>query len=229
MRLILLALALTSCVNGKAPSVSDVKIYNGQKAQVWEFTHVLDIGTCTGSPIGPRLILTAAHCGNTLKNSGFRYKSKWLKWKCNKHPRYNTKTLENDYALCILDEALPDFLPLASVDVRKALSLKERVTIAGYGRPNSGKLYYGSTVVEKFRGQDVILDQKVHLGSGDSGGSAFRFGTRDVIGVQSRTFVKSKRSILNRTHDHEFRWFLADVALKHNLLVCGFTEECSNK
>ena len=223
---LLVLLITVGCQTSNSPSTSDVRVFNGVKAGADELKHVLDIGTCTGSFIGPHTILTAAHCTNTLNKPGFKLGKITYKWTCYKHPRYNSKTLLNDYALCITKVKAPSSIPLASVDVRTPVAIGEEVLLAGYGRPNSGELYYGATTLDEYRGQDLILDSQVHLGSGDSGGSAFRLGTLDVIGIQSRTFVSSRRSILNRTYDGEFRWFLADIALKHRLSICGFTRKC---
>ena len=157
-------------------------------------------GTCSGTMIGARAVLTAAHCldggvrsvrvwpgtGPELTTSTFFF-----------HPNFSTSTLQFDVGVVLLDEDLGR--PPAAVLTSRTGRVGETAIIAGFGRDENSittRLRAGSTTVSaatSSRIETAYAPPSSAICSGDSGGPIFvQEGARWVIaGISSATTESS--------------------------------------
>ncbi len=134
---------------------SEIKLDNGKPVdgRAWEaITSASFIdsngkpGHCTATLIGPRVILTAAHCfesnPSTLDGSVVEFRGSRYSMTCQQHPHYvraqprpKPPRHDSDYALCKLDKGVDDVL-YESIDIGTAPRKDMLITLTGYGCVN---------------------------------------------------------------------------------------------
>lgn len=186
---------------------------------------------CTGVVIGPKVLLTAAHCGGNGATTVFMGGSTEYRAKIERHPIYPGKDL--DISLALLDKEWAYSTP-ASVDVNK-IGLGQTVTLLGYGctKPgggggNDGILREGDTKTTRYSNFDVVSQIKggAALCFGDSGGPAFtKDSPRRVWGVNSKGNIKDTNYNAGLYHK-EVKDFFERFSQKHNVEICGFNKDC---
>lgn len=211
-------------------------IYEGTRALANEFPESGWIDFCTATLVGVNVILTAGHCVDTGEVINFyhRQSEKVFKGVCTKHPRYNPRTIYNDYALCKLSESVPEGSHFATVDKDYIVREDDSLIMQGYGRPNLVNLFWAESSVLFVRGQDIISCGDAVLGSGDSGGALF-LGTevrddsemRRVIGVNSR--ASSVCSFFNRISHGQFVSFARAYERGNGVNICGIGVNCDKE
>lgn len=164
-------------------------------------------GYCTASIVGPRALLSAAHCmkdGQLVTFStvlGDRYSAR-----CTHHPEY--KTADHDIALCHIDREVSGVTPREVVYERSARR-NQKVQLFGYGciKPgggggNDGILRTGHSNIVAGQGRDLVLESPggAALCFGDSGGPVHTMEGRQIA-VNSKGNIKD-RSWVSRTE----RW-----------------------
>ena len=184
--------------------------------------------SCTATLIGPKVLLTAAHCVDDGKTVEFKYNGADVNSKpCSHHPGYASNQTA-DFALCPLPTALSGIFETINTD-HKLISKGDTITLTGYGciksdgsGGNDGILREGKAKVTKLpssKNFDIVATAaKGALCYGDSGGPAFS-SSRTLIGVNSRGDIKTT-SYLSAVHmaDESFikKW-ADDLGLK----ICG--------
>lgn len=157
---------------------------------------------CTGSLIGARTVLTAAHCVEGVAQTSIRVGVSFGVKASNaraipvlqltKHPSYNTAMMQsinpdappNDIALATLAEAAPaGYKPVAILGLTDRVVVGEALLLAGYGLTSpsgadlSGRLRQVTTEVTMLSEVRKELEFGNHPGKsacmGDSGGPAF--------------------------------------------------------
>jgi hypothetical protein len=211
------------------------KIYRGTKSVAGEFLSVGFIQNCTGTAVGKSVVFTASHCVTTGKRIKYdsRFDGKSYYAICDRHPRYNDRTVYNDWALCKLEAGseFPSDMPLASFEAKTPAN-GELLLLNGYGAPNFSVHHWGNENMTRVNGQDLTVCGDVVLGGGDSGGSLF-LDTKDrsgksgfkIVGVNSR--AGGGCSYFNRISHEEFGAFAKDYEKQKGVKLCGVSATCN--
>lgn len=186
-------------------------IYGGIPAAPGEFPVSVDLGYCTGTVIGPEMLLTAGHCAiseNCVRHPDFHF------------PRHDIAVCKIPYnpgPYACISESLPE--------------IGETVILQGYGMPYN-TLHWGRSVIQSITDYDIITSGRVNIGSTDSGSALLR-NVSDrindafvVYGVTSRG-NRVSRSVFSRVDGAENRDFFLRFAHENDTFYCsvgGFSQ-----
>lgn len=223
-----------------APPPAGVEIIGGRPSVLsnWPATLAVtgsSLGNCTATIIGPRVVLTAAHCVRTGWRGEIRWAGAKVSVRCDRHPRYMGGR-EFDVALCLTDTALA--FPTGQAPERLSASIappaqQAPLLLQGYGCRRvggdgpSGVLWEGDTrVLESAAEARVVTTQGgAAVCFGDSGGAAYeRAGDlrRVIIGVNARGDIVAKSWLTNLAHP-DITQFVTAWMRRNDAQVCGLT------
>lgn len=216
---------------------SQESLIGGQPARPGDFPDVVRIisktTACTASIVGPRTVLTAAHCVERSRHVTFSHRSGNYSASCVSSPYYK-RHYSHDLALCKTRMVI-DTTKMASI-APAGINEGDRIILTGYGctRPGggglSGKLHWGTAIVNQVptRGRWYIgTTDTTALCSGDSGGPAFsyfpspRHYAHTVLAVNSRGNLNDY-SLMTPT----YTWQAQDFFNSWEGLICGINLEC---
>lgn len=197
-----------------------------------------NVGMCTSALVGPRVLLTAAHCvprGGTVK-IGMGQQT-WTA-RCTHHAEYPGNATA-DWALCALDSVGPK-VPYERVNLDAALlKVKDELQLAGFGCTNDdgtggndGIYRIGEAPVRYLPvgpDYDIVTQATAALCFGDSGGPSFRYNDaarkkRVVVGVNSRVGVDANDKLTNTSYlssTSAAREFFSKWSTEKNVKICG--------
>ena len=212
-------------------------LINGRPALAGEYPEIVQIRTgnalCTATLIGPRVIITAAHCAETGETSRFAYDGQQYSAVITRSPLYPDP--DHDLALGLLNS--PISMRFANIGGTPGLS--EDFILTGYGCTDSdgggsdGVLRIGDSTVVGFDGYDFISKRidGAALCFGDSGGPAYvdmddPFVERHVfLGVNSKGNIIDT-SLITRTDHPDSESFMRRWADGNNVEICGVNRNC---
>ncbi len=200
---------------------------------------------CTSSLIGPRVLLTAAHCVGNSKNASIALNGTTYSGPCTHHPKYAKGDVSADYALCVLDKPVPEVpYELINTDSSK-IKIGRTLLLSGFGctsldgtGPSDMVYRIGKAKIVNLPGtvggeaNTIITKSELSapalLCKGDSGGPAFHEGGvpgyRVIVSVNSRTWAERKLSYLSSLTTTEAmkwieRWSQEDPVRR----ICGLS------
>ena len=209
------------------PQFGRPKVINGQPAQPSDFAASFyqssGAGRCTATLIGPRVLLTAAHCVRNGGSVKIKISATTIKGRCAHHEQWQDGDGDRsaDYSLCILDNEIAGVTP-ERLDLNGAgIEVGANVLLAGYGCThenmsggNDGVFRVGLAKIAALPGYnagqpndmltELSLEEKAPaiVCPGDSGGSVYHLksdmsvdGSRAIVAINSRVGLESDTKV----------------------------------
>ena len=212
-------------------------LINGRPAEAGEFPEAVYVSfgnsRCTGSIIGKRVLLSAAHCAGNGSTGRFQVGQDQYTATCTRHPRYPGQDV--DLLLCKTNREV-NVIPAT---IGGPVEVDQSITIVGYGcvRPgggggNDGVLRVGDARVTGFSNYDIV-SRGAGLCYGDSGGPAYKKLTDAFSEKHIQVSVNSKGNIRNtnyttRTYIDISKDWMRSWAETNAVDICGVTSECGD-
>ncbi len=239
---VLLVVALTGCgvpqeapqaaESGEALASRSAEIINGYVDNGHPSVGLVYPSGCTGTLVGRRTVITAAHCVDyNYQYGSFCSNGYCLNGTYYKHPNYNNDNYHNDIAVVRLDD---DFQALTGIIPTRIASSSPStgwtVNIVGYGCTvwNSSTGYgtkrQGWNTIHDVDSLTIQWDDdgSARLCQGDSGGPAFR-GSDCQIGVHSHRQGWSGGYDDVATRVDATAGWVRSIAADFSILSCGQT------
>jgi hypothetical protein len=218
---------------------------NGREAAPGDFPEVVFTTTggikCTGTLVGPRVLLTAATCGRTGDITRFQVGQTLYSATITRSPIFDESSPDRDHdvALGLIDK---DVTEVAFASVGGTADVGTDLTLAGYGcvttngeGGHDGILRFGDATVRQFAIYDMISNKQGGgaLCFGDFGGPTYlKIGNPKaehhfVVGVNSKGNLKDTNWSA-RLDIPESKDFLRSFADLHQVSICGINKECAS-
>lgn len=201
-------------------------ISGGRLAGVKELPFVVSIGDCSGSLIGPNVLLTAARCNVRGGSVQFFHDGISYSGDCENHPNWSPGRFDFDVALCKLSADVPRVDLLARIERVQAV-INGRVIFAGFG---DGRLRFANLVIRDIFSNSFAADGDGRVQTGDVGGPAIVdvgdlvLGPFRVLGVAIGIISGTQKGLFSRL-DNADRFFQDFVRLR-GAKICGLNDEC---
>lgn len=211
-----------------------VRLINGTPVPAGKYKEVIKISTngaaCTATVVGPRVIITAAHCANNDANSTFTIDGTQYTAKMTRSSLYPSK--DHDIALGTTTQVIN----VQPISVGGTAAVGNGLTLFGYGctNPNGtggndGVLRMGDTVITGFADFDMVSRKAdgAALCFGDSGGPAYstQNGKTTLLGINSKGNIKDTNWDI-RIDIPETQDFIKGYANTNNVEICGINKNC---
>jgi hypothetical protein len=191
-------------------------------------------GRCTATIVGPRVLITAAHCASNNSTVTFTLDGKKYSARITRSSLYPGR--DHDIALGLITEEVKDVVP-KTIGGQATKGLE--ITLLGYGctRSNGGRgaggndgiLRIGTAVVSGFSGFDMVSTSGAALCFGDSGGPAFIAENGEenavLLGINSKGDIATT-NYNTRLDTADSQSFLKKFASNNGVDICGVNKEC---
>jgi len=214
-------------------------LINGNEIPAGTYKEVVGIKTgnagCTATIVGPKVVVTAAHCGNNGDTSTFTLGGTSFSGKFERSSLYPAQ--DHDVAVIILTSEVVKGTHVDNYStVGGTAVVGQTLTLLGYGctQPGGGgapdgKLRFGTAKMKSFSGFDVVSGGGAALCFGDSGGPGF-FSTSSgnaniLLTVNSKGNIRDT-NYTARLDVQESKTFLQQMVTKHTVDICGINKDC---
>lgn len=231
---------------GAQPTLRGARLAN-PKDWPASFYSVHPGGSCTSTLVGPRALLTAAHCAPNKAAVAIQLAGNVYKGTCTQSDLYSPSSADGrsaDWAICLMDSDVP----VSKYETLNVDSLRVRVggqlLLTGFGCTqatgiggNDGNYRIGEakvTALPSGSNNDITTSGDVALCYGDSGGGAFIFldpgkKRRIQVSVNSRIGVMENGklgndSYLSSVSTSAAQSFLKIWASANSADICGLTQ-----
>lgn len=222
-----------SLVAGTA-SAQDQELIGGTVADPAEWPASPWVGNCSSTLVGPKVLLTAAHCVGNGGTKTFTINEVRYSGTCTHHASYRSNSTA-DWALCLLTAEVPD-VPFEAIATMEEASCQMGAEFlwTGYGCQRwgggiDGQFRTGSAATIRCpsgTNHDTVTRGRVALCSGDSGGGGYivmQDGARRVVGVNSRSNT-TDTSYVSSTYTATFRDWAMAWGNEKQVKICGVHE-----
>lgn len=194
---------------------------------------------CTGTVIGPRVVATAAHCVSNGGSLSLTYKDVVYSGRCTHASQYSGNSTA-DWALCLLNDAIPDAIAETINTDGSRLSRGNDLMLMGFGciyaggsGGNDGVLRVGSAPITSLpsgTNYDIVTSGSSALCYGDSGGPSFfvdsETGLRYQTAINSRGNIRTT-SYLSSLHVSTAVNFYSSWANTNGVKICGLHDDAT--
>ena len=194
---------------------------------------------CTSTMVGPRALLTAAHCVDDGGTASFRMGGVSYFATCTHHPDYENNATA-DWAICHVNKTVANLQYESLIMIPGIPDVGDYLLLTGYGCTNSegsggndGVLRKGyAEVIRTPRSGDwdIITRGSVALCFGDSGGPAFyeENGKRWLVSVNSRGNIRDTSYLSKTLSNPVFKDWITSWSNSKNAKICGLNQQCTN-
>jgi hypothetical protein len=216
----------------------EIKIIGGRPANPAEWPATLRLRAagvlCTSTVVGPRTILTSAHCVNNGGRGSIENGKISTTVTCYHHPQYDPRTHSADIALCLSDDTIqllganPAYETVSSIFGQPVVG--RALTLQGFGctglhGPVSNILLLGPATVSENsdRSPFFVTSGAAAICSGDSGSPSFaqRDPQRRIMGVASLGNFPPKSFFVSTSRTKSF---FVDWETRRGTNICGFSQ-----
>ena len=244
LRLVFLSVALTAFAKKQEPY-----LINGVEVNPKDWPAVVLLhfpegggreGLCTGTVVGPRTIITAAHCAATGAKGNFTLAGKKYTMAMTRSSKYRaTDTTLMTYDLCV--GVTSEDIAVTPMSIGGVPAVGGAITILGYGCTTAdqsgmdGKLRMGKTQVTALSNgwfETSLSPKGAILCPGDSGGPTLiqTGSTYQLVGVNSQVGLSNRNTISGPSYSARADLPESQTFLKSlNQKICGVTQDCSSQ
>jgi len=213
-------------------------LIGGTVAEPGEFPASPWVSNCSSTLIGPKVLITAAHCVSNGGTKSFVIGSNRYTSTCTHNPSYRSNSTA-DWSLCLVSQ------PVTGIKFESVATAEEAQCEVGkkYLWSGFGCTRWGGSIDGKFRigyvattkcpsgtNYDTITRGSVALCSGDSGGGGyvvFENGDRKLVGTNSRSNTRDT-SYVSSTYTAKFRDWASAWASSKSVEICGISADAKD-